>query len=150
MARIEFQVSIKAPIELVYQVSQDYSVRYDWDTFPENITLLNGAKQIEKGVCVSVTAKNGLQMEVEFVQVMPPTATAVTMTKGPLILKAFSGSWVFKSISATETNAKFVYSIKTKWWSIPFISEAIASRYFYKVIVSRLSGLKAYCETKAN
>jgi hypothetical protein len=149
MARIEFQVSIKAPIELVYQVSQDYSVRYEWDTFPENIALLNGAKHIEKGVCVSVTAKSGLNMEVEFVQVMPPTTAAIKMTKGPIVLQGFSGSWVFKSIAANETNAKFIYSIKTKWWSVPLVSELIASWYFSKVIKSRLNGLKAYCEANA-
>ncbi len=149
MARIEFQVNIKAPIEMVYQVSQDYSVRYEWDSFPEKIILLNGAKNIEKGVCVSVAAKNGLKMEVEFVQVMPPTTAAITMKKGPMVLQAFSGSWVFKSITATETNAKFIYSIKAKWWSVPLISELIASRYFSKVIKSRLNGLKAYCEQNA-
>lgn len=55
-------------------------------------------------------------MEVEFVQVMPPTTAAITMTKGPIALKGFSGSWVFKSISEKETQAKFIYSIKTKWW----------------------------------
>jgi hypothetical protein len=149
MARVEFQVNIKAPIEMVYQISQDYSVRYEWDSFPENIALLNGAKHIEKGVCVSVAAKNGLNMEVEFVQVMPPTTAAITMKKGPIVLQGFSGSWVFKSITATETNAKFIYSIKTKWWSVPLVSERIASWYFSKVIKSRLNGLKAYCEANA-
>lgn len=149
MARVEFQVNIKAPIEMVYQVSQDYSVRYEWDSFPENIALLNGAKQIGKGVCVSITAKNGLNMEVEFVQVKPPTTAAITMKKGPVVLQAFSGSWVFKSLAATETNAKFIYSIKAKWWSVPVISELIASWYFSRVIQSRLKGLKKYCEENA-
>lgn len=148
MARVEFQANIQAPIEFVYQVSQDYAVRYDWDPFPDNIALLNGAQRIEKGVCVAVTAKSGLYMEVEFVQVMPPTTAAITMKKGPAVLQGFSGSWVFKSTSPTETHTKFIYSIKTKWWSIPLLSEAIASRYFSKVIQSRLNGLKTYCEAK--
>ena len=65
--RLQFHVKINAPIEVVYQVSQDYSVRYEWDSFPEKITLFNGAQHFEKGVCVSVVAKNGLNMEVEFV-----------------------------------------------------------------------------------
>ncbi|MBC3807619.1 SRPBCC family protein [Undibacterium seohonense] len=149
MARVEFQVNIQAPIELVYQVSQDYSVRYEWDAFPEKIALLYGAERIEKGVCVSVAAKNGLKMEVEFVQVMPPTTAAITMKKGPIVLQGFSGSWVFRSITANETNAKFIYAIKTKWWTIPLVSERIASWYFSRVIRSRLTGLKMYCETKA-
>ena len=100
MAKIEFEITIQAPIERVYQVSQDYSVRYEWDAFPEKIALLNGATQIEKGVCVAVKAKNGLTMEVEFVQVKPPHTAAIKMTQGPLVLQSFSGSWLFKSISA--------------------------------------------------
>ena len=148
--RIQYQLSINAPVERVYQVSQDYSVRYEWDSFPENIMLLNGATEIGKGVCVAITAKNGLTMEVEFVQVKAPTTAAIMMKKGPAILREFSGSWVFKSISASETHAKFIYSIKTKWWSFPFISEIIASRYFSKIVHSRLNGLKTYCEAQPN
>lgn len=149
MARIEFQVTIKAPIELVYQVSQDYSVRYEWDPFPEKISLLDGAEKIEKGMRVAVTAKNGLSMEVEFVQVLPPTTAAIIMNKGPAVLKSFSGSWVFKSISSAETSARFIYSIKAKWWSFPWVSDWIASWYFSRVIRSRLNGLKDYCEANA-
>lgn len=146
MARIEIQTLIKAPAEKIYQASQDYSVRYEWDPFPESISFLYGASKIEKGVFVSVTAKNGLKMEVEFIQVAPPTTVTIQMVKGPVFLKAFSGSWVFKSVSELEASAKFIYSIKTKWWSFPILSELVASWYFSKVIKSRLYGLKAYCE----
>ena len=148
MARIEFEVAIKAPIERVYQVSQDYAVRYEWDAFPEQIELLNGATQIEKGVCVAVKAKNGLQMDVEFIQVKPPSTAAIKMIHGPIVLQSFSGSWLFKAISANETQAKFIYSIKTKWWTMPLLSEWIATQYFAKVIRARLDGLKQYCEAK--
>ncbi len=146
MIRIEYQLDINAPIECVYQVSQDYSVRYEWDPFPESILFLQGATAIEKGTCVSVTAKNGLHMKVEFVQVLSPTTTAIVMRSGPRILKKFSGSWLFKSISPSETQAKFVYAIKAKGWSIPFISEPIVKWYFTRVVKLRLNGLKRYCE----
>ncbi|MES2824653.1 MAG: SRPBCC family protein [Pseudomonadota bacterium] len=146
MARIEFQLNIQSPIEKVYEASQDYSVRYHWDPFPENIVLLHGATNIQKGVQVLVVAKNGLKMEVKFVQVLSPTTAVITMTKGPFFLKSFSGSWIFKSLSVRETNARFVYSIKTKWWALPWFSEFIAGWYFSKVIKARLSGLKIYCE----
>lgn len=148
MARIEYQLRIKAPIELVYEVSQDYRVRYEWDPFPENITLLHGATTIEKGTGVAIRAKSGLSMEVEFVQLQPPNTAAIKMTKGPFVLRSFSGSWLFKSLGEGETHAKFVYSIKTKWWTIPVLSEWIASRYFSSVIRSRLDGLKNYCEAR--
>lgn len=150
MARIEFQVDIKAPVEMVYHVSQDYAVRYKWDSFPENIMMLNGAQKIEKGVHVVVTAKNGLKMEVEFVQVLPPTTATIKMTKGPFFLRSFSGSWIFKFKSSGETTAKFVYSIESKRWALPWFSNYIATWYFSRVIKSRLKGLKIYCEENVN
>jgi len=146
MSRIECQLNIKAPIERIYEVSQDYSIRYDWDPFPDKIMLLNGATQIAKGVSVLVIAKIGLKMEVEFVQLSPPTTATIVMRRGPAILKSFAGSWVFKAISPTQTNVKFVYSIKTTWWSFPFFSERVAGWYFRSAVRLRLRGLKEYCE----
>lgn len=40
MALIERQVTIAAPIDVVYRTSQDYAVRYDWDPFPEDIDAI--------------------------------------------------------------------------------------------------------------
>jgi hypothetical protein len=149
MARTEFQVTINAPVELVYRVSQDYAVRYDWDPFPEKIAFLQGADCVQKGVRVAVTAKSGLQMEVEFVQVDAPTVAAIKMITGPVVLESFSGSWIFKPVSPTETRARFVYAIRTKWWSLPVVSERLACWYFSRAIAARLNGLKSYCETLA-
>ncbi len=83
MAIIEYELTINASPQFVYDVSQNYSVRYLWDPFPEKIELLNGATVIEKGTKVSVIAKNGLKMLVEFVQVSPPTTAAIKMLSGP-------------------------------------------------------------------
>ncbi|MEN9842559.1 MAG: hypothetical protein RLZZ612_388 [Pseudomonadota bacterium] len=43
MALVEHSTLIAAPLDQVYQVSQDYGVRYDWDPFPEHITVVSGA-----------------------------------------------------------------------------------------------------------
>nr|WP_152029949.1 SRPBCC family protein [Pseudomonas sp. LPH1] len=146
MAIIECELTIKSPPAEVYKASQDYSVRYQWDPFPEKIELLGGAIEAGIGVKTLVIAKSGLRMEVQFVQVDPPTTTAIIMTKGPAFIKSFGGSWVFKPLSQNSTKAKFRYSIKTKAWAIPPISEYIASLYFKKVVMARLIGLKTYCE----
>jgi hypothetical protein len=71
------------------------------------------------------------------------------MTKGPTFIKSFGGSWVFKPITANSTKAKFRYSIKTKKWAIPIISEYLASLYFKRAVKARLAGLKKYCEQGA-
>ena len=149
MAIIEYQIGINASPDFVYSVSQNYSVRYKWDPFPEKIELLNGATCIEKGTKAFVVAKIGLRMEVEFVQVFPPTTAAIKMTKGPFFLEAFAGSWIFKDSSDGSTNARFVYSVKAKKWALPIVTDAIASWYFSSVVERRLNGLKLYCEKHA-
>lgn len=149
MALVEYELIINAPQTAVYAVSQDYSVRYQWDPFPEKIELLGGATEVGIGVKTLVVAKSGLTMEVEFVQVAPPTTAAIVMTKGPAFIKSFGGSWVFKPITANSTKAKFRYSIKTKKWAIPIISEYVASLYFKRAVKARLAGLKKYCEQGA-
>ena len=149
MAIIECELTIKSPPTEVYKASQDYSVRYQWDPFPEKIELLGGATEAGIGVKTLVIAKSGLRMEVQFVQVDPPTTAAIIMIKGPAFIKSFGGSWVFKPLSQNSTKAKFRYSIKTKAWAIPPISEYIASLYFKKVVMARLIGLKTYCERHA-
>ena len=149
MATIECETTINASPDLVYRVSQDYSVRYQWDPFPERIELLNGAESIEKGTKAFVVAKTGLKMEVVFVQVAPPTTATIKMTKGPFFISSFAGSWIFKAGNNGSTDARFVYSVKIKKWAFPFVSNAIASWYFSGVVKRRLSGLKAYCEGRA-
>jgi hypothetical protein len=146
MAIIEYELTINAPHTAVYEASQDYSIRYQWDPFPEKIELLGGATEVGIGVKTLVVAKSGLTMEVEFVQVAPPTTAAIVMTKGPAFIKSFGGSWVFKPITVNSTKAKFRYSIKTKKWAIPIISEYVASLYFKRAVKARLAGLKKYCE----
>lgn len=146
MATIEYELIINACPDYVYCVSQDYSVRYLWDPFPERIELLNGDTSIKKGTKAFVVAKNGLKMEVEFIQVSPPTTATIKMTKGPLFIKSFAGSWIFKDANNGATTAKFIYSIKTQAWAFPLISDVIAAWYFSGVIKRRLQGLKAYCD----
>ena len=149
MAIIEYELTINAPQASVYEASQDYSVRYQWDPFPERIELLGGATEISIGVRTLVIAKSGLTMEVKFVQIAPPTIAAIVMIKGPAFIKSFGGSWVFKSIDPASTKAKFRYSIKAKKWAIPVISEYIAALYFKRAVMARLAGLKKYCEQSA-
>ncbi|MEO4049421.1 SRPBCC family protein [Pseudomonas sp. CAU 1711] len=149
MALVEHELIINAPQTTVYAASQDYSVRYQWDPFPEKIEFLGGATEVGIGVKTLVVAKSGLTMEVEFVQVAPPTTAAIVMTKGPAFIKSFGGSWVFKPLSQNTTKAKFRYSIKTKKWAIPIISEYVASLYFKRAVKARLTGLKKYCEQGA-
>jgi hypothetical protein len=148
MARVECSVAINAPVDVIYDVSQDYSVRYEWDPFPERIELMRGATAIAKGVNVSVKAKGGLYMEVEFVQIKPPTTAAIKMVKGPFFLRSFAGAWIFREEDKSLTSARFVYAIEMKFWTLPYFSERLAVWYFGRAIKARLNGLKVYCENR--
>ena len=146
MAVIEEAVHINCEIEKVYRISQDYLVRYQWDPFPDRIELLGGGTEIAAGVRALVIAKSGLKMEVEFVNVKPPTSAAIVMTEGPAILEKFAGSWIFKAEEKTCTQVRFRYLVKAKWWALPWMSERIAVWYFRREVIKRLTGLKRYCE----
>lgn len=148
MAIIESRVTINAPIDFVYRTSQDYSVRYDWDPFPENISVVSGdSNELAVGTQVEVKSKLGMDMLVEFVQIMPPTRAAVKMIKGPWVLEKFAGSWIFQEgLSDAQTEARFRYTIIAKPKPFRLLIEPLAALYFSRVVSKRLAGLKAYCE----
>jgi hypothetical protein len=149
MALVENRTLIAAPIDLVYRTSQDYAVRYDWDPFPEKITVVSGEPDGPfAGTQVSIQSKLGMHMLVEFVQVMPPTRAAVRMIDGPWMLAKFAGSWIFQEVSPNHTEARFRYSIVAKPWFLRFVLEPAATLYFSLVVRKRLAGLKAYCESR--
>lgn len=148
MANIESRVTINAPVDFVYRVSQDYAVRYDWDPFPEKISVVSGdPNALTVGTRVRVNSKLGMGMLVEFVQVMPPTRAAVKMIAGPWFLEKFAGSWIFQDVPASaQTEARFRYTIIAKPKLLRFLVEPLAALYFSRVVSKRLAGLKAYCE----
>jgi hypothetical protein len=150
MALVENHTTISAPIDLVYRASQDYSVRYDWDPFPENIAVVAGEQNGPSvGTQVHIKSKLGMSMLVEFVQVLPPSRAAVKMIQGPWFLAKFVGSWIFQEASSNATTARFRYTIVAKPTLLRFLVEPLASWYFSRVVNKRLAGLKAYCERQA-
>ena len=148
MAIIESRTTINAPIEQVYRVSQDYSVRYDWDPFPENISVVAGnTDSLAVGTRVQVKSKLGMGMLVEFVQLAPPGRAAVRMVQGPWFLAKFAGSWIFQDdVQDGRTDARFRYVIVTRPALLRVLIEPLASLYFSRVVSKRLAGLKDYCE----
>ena len=150
MALIEHQLAIQAPIAWVYEVSQNYSVRYDWDPFPDHIEVVSGnQEQLEIGNRVSIRSKLGMRMLVEFVQVKVPQRAAITMLKGPWFLDSFAGSWIFQELEPNQTQARFRYTLKIKPHWLRLMIEPIATYYFSTVVQRRLAGLKRFCENSA-
>lgn len=148
MASVESHLTIKAPVDFVYRISQDYAVRYDWDPFPENIAVISGdPDMLSIGTRVQIKSKLGMGMLVEFVQIMPPTRAAVKMVSGPWFLEKFAGSWIFQPGQAdAQTEARFRYTIVARPKALRLLVEPLAALYFSRVVSRRLAGLKTYCE----
>lgn len=147
MAIIEHSIEINAAQDVVYRISQDYNVRFDWDPFPDRLEMLDGGDYLaERGKRVYVRSKLGLSMVVEFVQVNPPSRAAIAMVSGPLFLKKFAGTWIFQPLSSECTLAKFRYALEAKPALLRPLIEALAVAYFRRTVRKRLLALKQYCE----
>lgn len=149
MAIVEHTIEIDAPRELVSRVSQDYSVRYEWDPFPESIAVVHGAMDPPTvGTQVLVRSRLGLDMRVEFVQLDHPHRAAIRMVKGPPFLAKFAGSWIFDSTGPRATVVRFRYTISTRPLWLAWLGDRLASAYFSRTTRKRLIGLKRYCEAR--
>lgn len=146
---VEYSIEISAPAELVGHISQDYSVRYEWDPFPESISVVRGSMSPPTvGTQVLVPSKLGMEMLVEFVQVVHPNRAAIKMIKGPLFIAKFAGSWIFEDRHGHTTVARFRYSISTRPLLLSWAGDLLAAECFSLPTKRRLIGLKRYCEAQ--
>ena len=120
MEAIKFseKININDSQETIFDYTQDYDNRLNWDTFLKKAKLVNGATSADKGVKAYCVAKNGLGMETEYVSFNRPKVTAVRMTQGPFLFKTFFGSWTFKVVQQGITEVTFLYSFELRF---PFI-----------------------------
>ena len=140
MSMLEFSLPIHASAQAVYDISQDYGVRYEWDPFPDSIQTLADKT-------IYIRSKLGMEMWVEMVQEKSPSRAAMRMIKGPWFLEKFAGSWLFHASPTDDScTATFRYLLVTKPKALRFLIEPVAKLYFAWVMRKRLTGLKDYCE----
>jgi hypothetical protein len=143
--RIEAAITIAAPPAAIFDFSQDYSKRTDWDPFLREATLLDcGSPGLgRRSWCV---AWFGVGMESEYVSFQPPHAVAVKMTKGPWMFTQFAASWNFHAISDGRTEVRFVYSFQVR--PIFLLAAGLIRAVFAWEMRRRLQALKRACETR--
>jgi ribosome-associated toxin RatA of RatAB toxin-antitoxin module len=147
---IEASIDIALPRDEVYQISQDYSVRYDWDPFPDSMKMIgDGENSARIGGQVFIRSKLGMEMVVEFVQVKPPKNAAIKMVSGPWYLAKFAGSWIFDTINEEQTRVRFRYVLQTRCGIFNYLIETISVSYFRHVTNKRLLRLRNFCESKS-
>lgn len=141
---IECTKEIQSTKEALFDITQNYSIRMDWDPFPESYSFLNGNK-IERGLQLKVIDKAGRSMTVEYVSYKPPLVASIRMVNGPWYIKRFSGSWSFKQLDENNTKVIFKYTII----SYPIFIGKIVRYVFRKNAEKRLTALKHYIESRA-
>ena len=133
------EISVK-----VFDFTQDYTKRLNWDTFLKKACLINGAVNADKGVRAYCVAKNGLGMITEYITFHRPKVTAIKMTKGPYLFKSFLGSWIFKEIQQNKTEVSFLYSFSLRF---PFnLTTNLIKNNLQKNVWQRLNDLKSNIE----
>src|SRR3954470_12876959 len=104
-------IEIAAEPGVLFDLTQDYSHRLDWDPFLKEARLLDGAESPGVGVRARCVARNGLGMETRYVSFNPPSACAVEMTRGPWLFRTFSGAWRLDRIGPNRTKVTFIYNL---------------------------------------
>jgi ribosome-associated toxin RatA of RatAB toxin-antitoxin module len=139
-----FRQSIEVAAEpgMLFDLTQDYSHRLDWDPFLKEARLIDGAERPGLGVRAWCVARNGLGMETRYVAFNPPRACAVEMTGGPWFFRTFSGSWRFDRIAPNRTRVTFTYSLVGR----PPLMSVVLRLVFEHETRRRLKALKRAAE----
>ena len=140
-----FRQSIEVAAEpgVLFDLTQDYTHRLDWDPFLKEARLLGGAERPGVGVRAWCVARNGLGMETRYVSFNPPGACAVEMTRGPWFFRSFSGSWRFDRVGPDRTEVTFTYSLVGR----PVLITGLLRFVFARETRRRLEALKRAAES---
>jgi ribosome-associated toxin RatA of RatAB toxin-antitoxin module len=140
------KIVIKESPALIFDYTQDYQNRLEWDTFLKKAELMAGAITAGKGVKAWCVAKNGMGMVTQYVSFHRPKVTAVKMTKGPYLFKSFQGSWTFKELSQEMTEVIFLYSFELRF---PFnLFGLLVRQNLQNNVRQRLTDLKTCIEKR--
>jgi ribosome-associated toxin RatA of RatAB toxin-antitoxin module len=135
-------IVIDAAAAALFDLSQDYNRRLEWDPFLGSARLLDGAGAPGVGVRALCVDRNGTSMETEYVSYNPPRAVAVKMTRGPWFLESFAGSWRFEEIKPGQTRVGFCYSLSARPRWMSWLLNPILRRAFARDTRRRLKALK--------
>lgn len=144
----EQSIVIAADAESLFELSQNYSRRLEWDPFLKSATLLGNSPTLRVGSRALCVAHNGWAMETEYVSLHPPRATAVRMTKGPWFLHRFAGAWRFTPQAEGSTRVTFRYQLVAWPRFLARVLTPILSHHFARDTQRRLEALKSFVERR--
>jgi len=133
----------------LFELTQDYTRRLEWDPFLRWAELLGGARRAGVGVRAWCVAHSGLGMETEYVSYRPPHVTAVKMTRGPRLIGSFAGSWRFEEVGPGQIRVRFRYHLRARPTWLAWLLTPILTRVFARDTRRRLAALKAFVEGRS-
>ena len=142
MPTLEDAIIIAESKERLFDLSQDYALRLQWDKYLRKARLIDCHTPEVNGQ-VYCESQKGIGMTARYVSFNRPVQTAMEMTKGPFIFRKFSGSWRFIEINPTQTKVIFRYNYQIK---LPFLFNPIVGWLLKADLTKRLRSLKHYAE----
>ena len=140
-----FEIIRGSTVDL-FDLTQDYARRLEWDPFPDRYEFHDGAARPDVGVELSVQARNGYSMRVRYVSFNRPHAAAIEMVSGPWFIARFAGAWNFSAIADGLTRVTFKYNVAASPSSLGLIVQPILNWSMARHTKRRLLGLKVYSE----
>lgn len=148
MPTFERSIEIEADAASLFNLTQDYDRRLEWDPFLKEARLVGGAREAGIGVRAWCVARSGMGMETEYVSFKAPHVVAVKMTRGPAIFENFAGSWRFEELAPGRTRVTFRYHLKARPDWLRFALDPIMRAIFTRDIALRLEYLKQAVEQR--
>jgi ribosome-associated toxin RatA of RatAB toxin-antitoxin module len=148
MALIEHSEDLAESAEKLFDFTQDYSLRYLWDPFPESYEFVPPACGPALGASLNVRARNGQSMVVRYVSFNRPRAAAIEMISGPWFISRFFGTWSFLSLAPKRTRVTFKYNFSAKPRALAWLIQPILNRSFKMHARRRVCALRDYVHAR--
>jgi ribosome-associated toxin RatA of RatAB toxin-antitoxin module len=146
MPTLKVWQDIAAPQSWLFDLSQDYGRRLDWDPFPEHYSFHSPHNRPQLGASLTVRARNGYSMDVRYISYHPPTSAAFEMLSGPWFFSGLAGTWRFVDTAPALTTVWFNYHFEAKPWLLRPVIEPLIKRSLLSHARARILALKAYAE----
>lgn len=149
MPVVEHTTEVRGAVEDVFDLSQSYTLRLDWDPFVRAQRILGGATQADKGVLTETISRHRLRMVTTYLTFRRPTLVGMKMVEGPPLFRTFSGSWRFEALGPDRTAVAFRYRFDCRPKVLAPVLERIGRWYLGRDIERRLAAFKAACDDGA-
>ncbi len=134
---------IKANNLYLFDLTQDYEQRKQWDSLMKSAELLTPAP-VGKGSQLRYTTYTGMSMLVQYCSYKRGKIASINMINDDWLLKKFAGGWRFNFIDEHTTEVIFAYSFEIKIF--PKLMNTIFAYFFRWENKRRINKLKKFAE----